>query len=99
MLLEHGADVNLPALRKGTTPVMIASRNGRADTVDLLIKNGADVNVQNTRGRTALSCAVDLNHRKVIKVLAKALGIPEPPEPKLEYDVDMDVSSDEEDKE
>lgn len=61
-LLENGANVNdveAGARRKGNstrfTPVMAASREGKLDLVEMLVKKGADINYQNEFKQTALS--------------------------------------------
>jgi ankyrin repeat protein len=45
-LLKAGADANIPDLR-GTSPLLIASENGRLPVVQVLIANRADLNLQN----------------------------------------------------
>jgi ankyrin repeat protein len=47
-LLNSGAQVN-HAKADGTTAIMEAARKGRADFVEILIQNGADVNAKNSR--------------------------------------------------
>jgi len=42
---------------EGDTPLHSALRNGHQDTADILITNGADVNVRNCRGETPLNVA------------------------------------------
>ena len=44
LLLEHGADVNTMDVR-GITPLYLASRSGRRDNVESLLKHHADVNL------------------------------------------------------
>lgn len=44
LLLERGADVNTMDVR-GITPLYLASRSGRRDNVELLLKHCADVNL------------------------------------------------------
>jgi len=58
MLLENGADVNLPN-REGHTPLHLASSSGRADVVDFLLKHGAISSVKNYQGRMPLQIALD----------------------------------------
>ena len=45
LLLEHGADINLPD-NYGHTALMMASLEGNTEIVRLLLDQGADVNVQ-----------------------------------------------------
>ena len=77
-LLDGGADINIrtgpsdgwnPGL---LTPLMIAARDGELDVVRLLIRAGADINLRNSRGHTALKMA---NNDGVREVIQKAGGI------------------------
>ena len=62
-LFDHGADVNgcynNKSPQNGGTPLMIASRYGQLDAMTFLIKHGANVNLQDKEGETALHYAVD----------------------------------------
>jgi uncharacterized protein len=84
LLLAHGADPNLPQLR-GLTPVMAAAGLGSneidtrgrfkteaeaIETIQLLVKAGADVNAHETRdGQTALHGAALWGYTDVVKTL------------------------------
>ena len=57
MLIAAGSKVNQPA-KFGYTPLMFASLRGRIDAVDLLIKNGADINQMNEVSLTAFSLII-----------------------------------------
>eukprot|EP01041_Mallomonas_annulata_P008379 gene8379-17282_t len=58
---------------KGNTALMEASNNGRVEAVTLLIENGADLNLQNNEGNSALIMACEYDHKKdVVKQLLKA---------------------------
>ena len=37
--------MHLPLTQDGATPLFMASQNGRSDVVNILIRNGADVNM------------------------------------------------------
>ena len=56
ILLEHGADVNLPK-RTGETALMAAARSGRCSTVQLLLAHHTDSSMRNRQGKTALELA------------------------------------------
>jgi uncharacterized protein len=83
LLLEHGANPNLPNIQ-GITPVMAAAGLGsnEIDTrgrfknqpdqvacIDLIVKAGGDVNAQDNRGQTALHGAALFGYDDVIKDL------------------------------
>jgi len=81
LLLEHGADPNLPTLA-GTTPLMAAagvnwvvaqtyteSPQGTIDAVKLCLELGADVNATNSMGLTALLGAANRGANDVIRIL------------------------------
>jgi uncharacterized protein len=83
LLLEHGADPNLPTLA-GTTPLMAAagvnwvvaqtyteSPQGTIDAVKLCLELGADVNATNSMGLTALLGAVNRGSNDIIELLVK----------------------------
>lgn len=73
LLLEHGADVNTWAGRRGKhTALYIASQNGHEQVVSLLLENGANVNLCSGidgKDGTALSIALKNNHEKIAKLL------------------------------
>lgn len=59
-------NVNGKQLSSGNTPLMVAiQKYSNLEIVELLITNGADVNIQNYRGDTALHLA--LSHENIIK--------------------------------
>lgn len=57
LLLDKGAEVNYRSIRNDWTPLMIAVAEKHESTSVLLIKAGADVNLPNEKGRTALMFA------------------------------------------
>ncbi|KAL3095686.1 hypothetical protein niasHT_023361 [Heterodera trifolii] len=72
-LVKHGADVDMGAPQFGITPLMTAcNSNARLETVDLLIKSGANVNHSDPNGHTALMCASKLGLKDIAKRLVKA---------------------------
>lgn len=72
ILLKHGG-VDIEAKTEGDadTPLTIASYNGYADIVQLLLDNGAKANATDAYGRTALICAASQGHEEAVKVLLK----------------------------
>lgn len=54
-LIELGEDVNKKSL--GMTPAMFAARYNKAEILQLLIENGADLSVKNDKGYTAKKLA------------------------------------------
>ena len=56
LLLANKAMVNAPA-PNGETPLMMAALSGRKPMVDLLIKSGADITTQDTKGQDAAAWA------------------------------------------
>ena len=83
LLVQHGADPNLPTLA-GTTPLMAAagvnwtvqqtyteSPQARIDAVNLCLELGADVNAANSMGLTALLGAANRGSNEIIEILVK----------------------------
>ena len=51
---------------------MIASHEGHTDIVKLLFEKGANTNLQNKAGQTALMIASEKGHTEVVELLKKA---------------------------
>lgn len=66
-----GADVNLVD-NYGNTPLIQACIYNNPEIVDLLIKSGADVNKENSKGVTALLLALENRYIDIIKLLLNA---------------------------
>ena len=73
-LLEAGADVDRQGIYYGRTALMWAARNayGLTEIVELLINAGADVNVQDNDGMTALMWATEYRSDKIVELLKEA---------------------------
>ncbi len=71
LLLERGADVNLPS-DQGTTPLIEAAKMGHAEVVRALLRAGADANRQTGKGWTALIWSVEGGHLEVVRLLLDA---------------------------
>ena len=71
-LTEAGADVNTRIYEGYETALTMASQNGHHQCVEILVKAGADTNVQGITGNTALMYAVQHNHPDCALILIKA---------------------------
>ncbi len=70
ILLQYGANVNdvqtdKKEPNKVKTPLIQASKTGKLDLVELLVKNGANINYQNEYGQSALSESVIIDRYKI----------------------------------
>lgn len=75
-LVEHGAPVNR-AGRNGTTPlahVVRADKGNRVELVQWLLAQGADVNIADAKGQTALHVAAASGKREIIQLLLDHAG-------------------------
>ena len=78
VLLQHGHDANEAFPMIGTRPLMVAAAHGQLDTMRALLAAGADVNVEDWTGWTALHAGA-LNGEPAIVALLLAHGaIPSP---------------------
>ena len=72
-LLDAGADVNSRACPYGP-PVLLAAKLRNLGAVSLLLSRGADPNLPDACGQTALSWAKWAGDRRIAKVLERAGG-------------------------
>ena len=70
-LLDRGAVINARD-KYGNTALYYAARSGNLPKVQLLLSRGADQEIRNDRGETALSIAQDWKRVEVIRVLKEA---------------------------
>ncbi|XP_016997404.2 KN motif and ankyrin repeat domain-containing protein 2 isoform X2 [Drosophila takahashii] len=63
------ADVNIRAKKHCQTALMLAVSHGNGDMVNMLLDAGADINIQDEDGSTALMCAAEHGRVEVIKHL------------------------------
>ncbi len=61
-LLQNGANPNVSAGIDEDTPLHVAARDGSAKRVDLLLRHGAEVELENNQGDTPLIKAVDVGN-------------------------------------
>ena len=69
LLLDHGADIN--QLSQGKSPIYIAVKQKQLEAVECLIARGADLNIVNESGKTALGIAFFVEHQQLIWLLMK----------------------------
>lgn len=70
-LISLGEDVNRKSL--GMTPAMFAARYNKAEILDLLIKNGANLKVKSEKGYTAKKYAELSNATDALAVIETAM--------------------------
>ena len=70
-LISKGADVNYKSEPKGDFPLLICARKGYDEMAALLINSGADVNLANNYGTTALMAAARHDNAKLCTVLIR----------------------------
>lgn len=66
MLLEHTSDINLQETNLGNTPLHIAAINGDLKSSEILSKAGADPQIKNNSGKTAVDYAVKYGYSDVV---------------------------------
>jgi len=76
-LIGSGADLNFKSHRRGDmTPLMLAVREKRTAVAAMLIKAGADINLQDSRNKSALIYAINNSDEKtdleILELLLKA---------------------------
>ena len=74
-LIGAGADVNLGDQHQNTALHLACGMYSRSptggDIVDILLQNGADVNLQNTSGHTALIAASSFGYKEIVEILVQ----------------------------
>lgn len=68
--IEYGSDINEKS--NGLTPLMFAARYNKADIIKYLLFRGADKQVKDERGNTALKYAEKSNAQEAIASLTQA---------------------------
>jgi ankyrin repeat protein len=69
LLLERGAEVNVQGTLEGFTPLMTAAAEGLADVVRILLAAGANPDIKDEDGDTALTFAKQNGHTEVVALL------------------------------
>jgi hypothetical protein len=68
-LVERGANVNAHS-PNGSTPLMMAAREGREELAHFLLESGADTRARNDWGDSALTLAMRYDHYRVGKMIS-----------------------------
>lgn len=69
LMLRYGADPNLRSDEEGMTPLHVAANLGRPRLVEMLLKAGADMDVEDGEGKIAVEYAIEEGHFEVVKVM------------------------------
>ena len=70
-LLDYHAEINRVSTKTGETPLIHAAKNGKWESVRLLLESGADVHMRDNTGRTATDWAREKNFAGVMKRLSE----------------------------
>ena len=68
-IIDKGIDVNQTQRRSGFTPLMCAACYGRAEIVKILLDNGANKDVKESKGFNATDFARKMNKKSVLVLL------------------------------
>lgn len=68
LFIMAGADVNHKSCKLGCTPLMIAAFKGDAELVNQLLQAGADADIADKQGNTAVVIAENNGHTNVVEV-------------------------------
>lgn len=72
LLLKYGAEINRTIARKTcNTPLHLAIKNNDLNTVKWLLKHGANTRYLNSKGKTPLYLAVELDRQDIAEILLK----------------------------
>jgi hypothetical protein len=74
LLLEHSAYIDAESPNK-TTPLMMAVRSGKISAVQIFLDEGADINVRNNLGLSALDFAIQLEQKEIAECLRSYLKL------------------------
>lgn len=68
-IVTGGGDINWQLQPSGLTPLMAAASNGRTDVVRFLLEKGADPNLKDVNGKTALDRAKAAGANDIVQLL------------------------------
>ena len=71
LLIDIGADIDATDARSGRTALFHAAEANDRDTCELLLRRGADANVTNYAGETAVFAANGRKHNQIVALLVK----------------------------
>jgi ankyrin repeat protein len=74
ILLEHGVEINNKSRRNGYSPLIEACAFGKEETVEILLKHKAKVNITDNNGETALDHAFKEQTIKLLKSYGAKTG-------------------------
>ncbi|KAK7539830.1 uncharacterized protein J3D65DRAFT_299536 [Phyllosticta citribraziliensis] len=83
---QGNRNIDTPAGVRGSTPLHIACVQGRAKAVEILLKNGADVNERNAFGERGIEFAHRYGYKDIVKLLQENGARP--------YDTTIEVNPD-----
>jgi ankyrin repeat protein len=70
ILLDRGAEIDARNLEDGATPLMLATSLGQLGAVTVLLKRGANSQLRDSSGHTALDRARETGNAEIIQLLA-----------------------------
>ena len=71
VLLENGADIDVPDGRWGCSPLLFAAQEGKMEIVKILLTAGANINFKNNSKLDAIYFASERGHYDIVKILMK----------------------------
>jgi ankyrin repeat protein len=71
LLLDYGADPNIPSIGEQVTPLITAIENEKIHMFLAFLKHGADPDIKTSEGQTALDAAKEKNSVVCIQVLER----------------------------
>ena len=71
VLIKNGADINAQTTFNGKTALIFAVKHDNPQLVGMLLKHGADAQLEDNKGNTALSIAKKKNNPQILKLFAQ----------------------------